>query len=183
MKNNIFWDSTSCSLLKVDWCLGEKCYLLLQRRLISSSLKMEAACFSETWKQLRWVIRLLTWHCQLKGHLFKMGLKNSLICERCLERWIGHTNPTDREAVAYLTFRHMGHYFMEPGEYQDAPVSSVELLRGWNRGGCTINHWRSRCKGRFRPTPYSLSDWFIHSFSETSVTFCQTTRRHILDEG
>jgi hypothetical protein len=24
------------------------------------------------------------------------------------------------EAIAYLRFRHVGHYFMEPGDYQDA---------------------------------------------------------------
>jgi hypothetical protein len=41
------------------------------------------------------------------------------------------------EAIAYLRFRHLGHYFMEPGDCQDAPVSkilhfirSVGLLEG-----------------------------------------------------
>jgi hypothetical protein len=34
--------------------------------------------------QLRWVTGLLTGHCHLKGHLFKMGLTNSPTCERCL---------------------------------------------------------------------------------------------------
>jgi hypothetical protein len=32
------------------------------------------------------VIGLLTGHRRLKGHLFKMGLMDSSICERCLEK-------------------------------------------------------------------------------------------------
>jgi hypothetical protein len=35
--------------------------------------------------QLRWMIRLFTGHCHLKGHLFKLRLANNPICERCLE--------------------------------------------------------------------------------------------------
>jgi hypothetical protein len=35
--------------------------------------------------QLRWVVILLTGHCHLKGHVFKMGLTDDPICERCLE--------------------------------------------------------------------------------------------------
>jgi hypothetical protein len=31
--------------------------------------------------QLRWVVG----HCHLKGHLFKLGLTDDPICERCLE--------------------------------------------------------------------------------------------------
>jgi hypothetical protein len=32
--------------------------------------------------QLRWVVGLLTGHCHLKGHLFKLGLSDSPTCER-----------------------------------------------------------------------------------------------------
>jgi hypothetical protein len=35
--------------------------------------------------QLRWVVGLLTGHCHLKGHLFKLGLINDPVCERCHE--------------------------------------------------------------------------------------------------
>jgi hypothetical protein len=35
--------------------------------------------------QLRWAIGLLTGHCHLKGHLFKLGLTADPICEGCLE--------------------------------------------------------------------------------------------------
>jgi hypothetical protein len=31
----------------------------------------------------------------------------------------------DCEAIAYLRFRHLRHYFMEPGDYQDAPWSKI----------------------------------------------------------
>jgi hypothetical protein len=31
--------------------------------------------------QLRWVVGLLTGHCHLKGHLFKLGLTDDPICE------------------------------------------------------------------------------------------------------
>jgi hypothetical protein len=35
--------------------------------------------------QLRWVAGQLAGHCHLKGHLFKLGLTDDPICERCLE--------------------------------------------------------------------------------------------------
>jgi hypothetical protein len=35
--------------------------------------------------QLRWMVGLLTGHCHLKGHLFKMGLTDDPTCERRLE--------------------------------------------------------------------------------------------------
>jgi hypothetical protein len=59
-------------------------------------------------------------------HLFKMGLTNSPTCERCLEKDGSGTHILcDCEAIAYLRFRHLGHYFMEPGDYQDAPISNI----------------------------------------------------------
>jgi hypothetical protein len=36
--------------------------------------------------QLRSVVGLLTGHCHLKGHLFKLGLANNFTCERCIEK-------------------------------------------------------------------------------------------------
>jgi hypothetical protein len=35
--------------------------------------------------QLRWVVGLLTGHCRLKWHLFKLVLTDDHICERCTE--------------------------------------------------------------------------------------------------
>jgi hypothetical protein len=75
--------------------------------------------------QLRWVTGLLTGHCHLKGHLFKMGLTDSPTCERCLEKDESATHILcDCEAIACLRFRHLGHYFMEPGDYQDTTLHS-----------------------------------------------------------
>jgi hypothetical protein len=36
--------------------------------------------------QLRWVVGLFIEHCHLKEHLFKFGLTDDPICERCLEK-------------------------------------------------------------------------------------------------
>jgi hypothetical protein len=47
------------------------------------------------------------------GHLFKLGLTNSPICERCLEK--------NELAVASLRLFHLGHYFVEPGNCHDTP--------------------------------------------------------------
>jgi hypothetical protein len=92
--------------------------------------------------QLRWVTGLLAGHCHLNGHLFKMRLTNSPTCKSCLEIDESATHILcDCETIAYLRFLHLGHYFMEPGDYQHAPVSkilhfiqSVVLLDDWIRG-------------------------------------------------
>jgi hypothetical protein len=97
-------------------------------------------------------------------------------CERCLEKDESATHILcDCEAIAYLRFRHLGHYFMEPCDYQDAPVSrilhviwSVGLLEGWNRGGCTIDLERSRCKSWSRAYPLCIHS-FIHSFIHSTT--------------
>jgi hypothetical protein len=75
---------------------------------------------------LRWVVGLLTGHCHLKGHLFKLGLTDDPICERCLEEDESATHIVcDCEAIAYLRFRHQGQFFMEPSDYYDAPINKV----------------------------------------------------------
>jgi hypothetical protein len=52
-----------------------------------------------------------------------MGLMKSPTRESCLEKYESATYIIcDCEAMAYLRFRHLGDYFMEPGNYQDAPV-------------------------------------------------------------
>jgi hypothetical protein len=76
--------------------------------------------------QLRWVVGLLTGHCHLKWHLFKLGLTADPICERCLEDDESSIHIIcDFEAVAYTRFRHLGQYFMEPSDYYDAPIDKV----------------------------------------------------------
>jgi hypothetical protein len=88
--------------------------------------------------QLRWVVGLLTGHCHLKGHLFKLGLTDDPTCERCLQEDESVTHILcDCEAIAYLRFRHLDQFFMEPSDFYDAPVikvlhfiRSVGLIRG-----------------------------------------------------
>jgi hypothetical protein len=70
--------------------------------------------------QLRWVVGLLTRHCHLKGHLFKLGFTDDHICERCLEDEESSIHILcDCEAVAYTRFHHLGQYFMEPSDYNN----------------------------------------------------------------
>jgi hypothetical protein len=76
--------------------------------------------------QLRCVVGLLTGHCHLKGHLFKLGLTADPICKRCLEDDQSRIHILcDCEAVAYTRFHHLGQYFMESSDYYDIPIDKV----------------------------------------------------------
>jgi hypothetical protein len=86
--------------------------------------------------QLRWVVGLLTGHCHLKGHLFKLGLTDDPTSERYLEDDESATHVLC-EAIAYLRFRHLGQFFMEPSDFYHAPIikvlhfiRSVGLIKG-----------------------------------------------------
>jgi hypothetical protein len=69
------------------------------------------------------VVGLLTGHCHLKGHLFKLGLTDDPICESCLEEDESAIHILcDCETVAHVRFRHLGQFFMEPSDYYDAPI-------------------------------------------------------------
>jgi hypothetical protein len=89
--------------------------------------------------QLGWVVGLLTAHCHLKRHLFKLGLTDDPTCERCLQEdeSATHSILCDCEATAYLRFSHLGQFFMEPSGFYDAPIikvlhfiRSVGLIKG-----------------------------------------------------
>jgi hypothetical protein len=82
--------------------------------------------------QLRWVVGLLTGHCHLNGHLFKLGLSNSPNCDRCQRENETATHILcECEALAYLRFRHLGQYFMEPSDYFDVPTYKIlHYVRG-----------------------------------------------------
>jgi hypothetical protein len=81
--------------------------------------------------QLRWVVGLLTGHCHLKGHLFKLGLTDDPTRERCLQEDESATHILcDCEAIAYLRFRHLGQFFMEPSDFYDAPYLKSCILFG-----------------------------------------------------
>jgi hypothetical protein len=71
--------------------------------------------------QLRWVVGLLTGHCHLKGYLFKLGLINDPICERCQEDESATRILCDCEDAAQIRFRHLGQFFMEPSDYYESP--------------------------------------------------------------
>jgi hypothetical protein len=75
---------------------------------------------------------MVTGHCHLKGHLFNLGLTDDPICERCLEEEESATHILcDGEAIAYLRFRHLGQFSMEPSDYYDAPINKVlHFIRG-----------------------------------------------------
>jgi hypothetical protein len=76
--------------------------------------------------QLRWVVGLLTGHCHLKGHLFKLGLSKSPTCERCQEKDGTATHVLcECEALAHRRLCHFGQYFMEPSDYFDAPTYNI----------------------------------------------------------
>jgi hypothetical protein len=74
---------------------------------------------------LRWVSELLTGHCHLKGHPFKMGLTDNPICETCLGKMNQPHTFHVTETIAYLRFLHLGPYCMELGDYQRASLSKV----------------------------------------------------------
>jgi hypothetical protein len=61
-----------------------------------------------------------------EGHLFKLGLTDDPICERCLEEDESATHVLcDCEAIANLRFRHLGQFSIKPGGYYGAPISRV----------------------------------------------------------
>jgi hypothetical protein len=94
--------------------------------IVGSSAKRSKDLLKLNRDQLRWIVGLLTGHCHLKGHLFKLGLTVDLTCKRCLEEDESATHILcDSEAIVHLRFRHLGQFFMEPGDYYDAPRSRV----------------------------------------------------------
>jgi hypothetical protein len=69
---------------------------------------------------------LLTGHCHLKGHLFKLGLVNSPMCNQCKQASETASHVLcDCEALATLRFRHLVHHFMKPGDFEDISVSKI----------------------------------------------------------
>jgi hypothetical protein len=82
--------------------------------------------------QLGWIVGLFTGHCHLKGHLFKLGLKDDPICERCLEEDEPATHVLcDCEAIAHLRFHHLSQFFIEPSDFYTMPHKSYTLFKVW----------------------------------------------------
>jgi hypothetical protein len=88
--------------------------------------------------QLRWVVGLLTGHCHLKGHLFELGLTDDPTCERRLQEDESATHILcDCEAIAYLKFRHLGQFSMEPSP---TFYSKFRINKGLIKRGSRIDH-------------------------------------------
>jgi hypothetical protein len=69
------------------------------------------------------MVGIFTGHCHLKVQLFKLGLTDDPICERCLEEDTSATRILcDCEALAYVRFCHLGQVFKEPSNYHGAPI-------------------------------------------------------------
>jgi hypothetical protein len=74
--------------------------------------------------QLRWLVGLFTGHYHLR-HPFKLGLADDPASERCLEEDESATHILyGCEAIAYLRFRHLGQFIVEPSDYYDSPIKS-----------------------------------------------------------
>jgi hypothetical protein len=71
-------------------------------------------------------VGLLTGHCHLNGQIFKLGLTDDSICEKCTEEDASPTHILcDCAAVAYLRFRQLVQFSMEPSVYYDALIYKV----------------------------------------------------------
>jgi hypothetical protein len=127
-----------------------------------------------------------------------MGITDKPTCERCLEKDKPATRILcDCEAIVHLRCRHLGHYFMGPGDYQNAPISkilhfvrSVGLLWVRNRGGSQqITDCRGARTAQGLPLIHSFIQAERSSILRWSSTFLthfgplyQTTRRHFLED-
>jgi hypothetical protein len=82
-------------------------------------------------------VGLLTGHCHLRGHLFKMGLSDSPTCGRCREEDETATHVLcECEALAHQRSRHLGQYFMEPSDYFD--VLTYKILKFIRSAGLLV---------------------------------------------
>jgi hypothetical protein len=92
--------------------------------------------------ELRWIVGQFTGHL----HLFKLGLTDP-ICKRCLAEDESATHILcDCGAIAYLRFRHMGQFFMEPSttmtSHKQSPTfhSKCRINKGLIKRRSTTDH-------------------------------------------
>jgi hypothetical protein len=120
--------------------------------------------------QLWWVVGLLMGHFHLEGHIFKLGIVNSPICERCLEKEESATNILcDCEVMAFLRFCHIGHYFMEPSDNHDKDSPALHqkcrIDRGMNEKGKHNSCWWLLCRGQMNL--HACMHAYIHTDRQT----------------
>jgi hypothetical protein len=103
------------------------------------------------------------------GHLFKQGLTDNPICERCLEEEESAINILcDCDAIAYLRFCHLDQFFMEPSDCYDTPINNVlHSIRGV--GLIKIIEGRGARAGSHAPPPPT----------HTHTHACMHTHTHI----
>jgi hypothetical protein len=87
------------------------------------------------------VVGLLTGQSPKRTY-FKLGVRNSLICESCLEKEESAVHILcDCEDIAYLRFHHLGRCCMEPGttmmphKKSSARYSKSRIDKGMNYKG------------------------------------------------
>jgi hypothetical protein len=126
------------------------------------------------WNMRPWrVVGLLTGHCHLKEHLFKLGLTDDPICEMCQEEDESATHIVcDCEVLKISSpgpVLHGANWLLWRPHIQGPTLHSrCGINKGLIKRGSTIQHWRSRCKGWILwPTPYT----YIHTYMHTLHTY------------
>ena len=130
--------------------------------------------------QLRIFTGLLTGHCHLKGHLFKLGLVNSHKCDTCKQasEMASHILH-DCEALATLRYWHPGHHFIS-GDSEDisgskilTPLCSRCRNATWMRSRAEQNNGHSqKCTGQL--VPAHLYAILFYSRCERTSSKCIT---------
>jgi hypothetical protein len=102
------------------------------RAFLENPLKENWGIAQSEEKQLRIMMGLLTGHCHLKGHLFKLGLIKSPKSDCCIQASETASHVLcDCEALATLRFRLLGCHFTKPGDFEDISVSKIlHLVQG-----------------------------------------------------
>jgi hypothetical protein len=72
--------------------------------------------------KLRIMMRLVTGHCHLRRHLLKLGLVDAF-------ETASHVLCNCEELII-LRFRHLGHYFLKPGDFVNNVLHFVECGGG-----------------------------------------------------
>jgi hypothetical protein len=104
--------------------------------------------------QIRQVTGLLTGHCLLRGHIFKLWKVNNPICRRCyLQTETASHVLCECEALAETRFRYLGRHFLKPGNYHEISLSRTVLCcrygatGGLEERGGTKDQQQLHCKG------------------------------------
>jgi hypothetical protein len=90
-----------------------------------SSAKIDGKLLNLNRNYIRIQTRLLTGHCHLQGHLFKLRLVKRLEWDRCKQAaGVASHVLCDCKALVTLRFRHLGCHFIS-GDFDDISVSRI----------------------------------------------------------